>query len=437
MKLAAVVLLVAVLALVSLQLVPASIVTLDCKVCEDVVQTYHDRYRCAGEYRKYEFKFGPKQCDGPHHFCTAPDNFDQREECAAVALELRKPGETILLWETMRKFGKRYRTCTALNMCESDSEEGPTDCHRAFQDPMSDPKKVCSARCHQCMKQLYEFPLFQEICKPEGVKIEDEIVKPPQAEVPGFSDNYSSGRGSGDGSAAASLIQESQDAYLASRLETLKRTALKLKRERAHMKAKGLTSSPAAASLLQELQSMSYEGGNSKRELPQAFQREVRRHTTLVSMPPMPGSTNFLEKESKIYLRPRQQSRATGMLDNLMEAFTEEDSSSTSSPNAGEGGEGEEGVHVKIERPGDKCFQMWKELRKSRQARFYMSYKRKLVNDMNVMDVLESNGWDAHTTCKCLGKCALEKGESLDLVNVCRYTTQDDIKMKTIFPFLK
>ena len=46
------------------------------------------------------------------------------------------------------------------------------------------------------------------------------------------------------------------------------------------------------------------------------------------------------------------------------------------------------------------------------------------------MFVSNGNTWDANVACKCLGKCALQPFEDLNLIQTCRYSAQDEARME-------
>jgi hypothetical protein len=81
-----------------------------------------------------------------------------------------------------------------------------------------------------------------------------------------------------------------------------------------------------------------------------------------------------------------------------------------------------------------QCHAMWEELGNSRRARYMMSYKKYTMPELNPDDLRQSLAWDAYSVCKCLGKCPTEPGETLSLVNVCKYTRMHELQMKLAFP---
>lgn len=84
-----------------------------------------------------------------------------------------------------------------------------------------------------------------------------------------------------------------------------------------------------------------------------------------------------------------------------------------------------------------RCWSMWKELGEIRRARFFMSYKKTTMPSLNPDDMAQGLGWDAHSVCKCLQKCPMDPGETLQMANSCKYTRAHEFLMKVAFPTLQ
>ncbi len=84
-----------------------------------------------------------------------------------------------------------------------------------------------------------------------------------------------------------------------------------------------------------------------------------------------------------------------------------------------------------------RCWDMWNELGQSRRARFYMSYKKTTMAELNPDDLTQGLAWDAHSVCKCLGKCPMQPGETLQYAHSCKYTRSHEFLMKVAFPYIK
>lgn len=51
----------------------------------------------------------------------------------------------------------------------------------------------------------------------------------------------------------------------------------------------------------------------------------------------------------------------------------------------------------------------------------------------SAVDRLEGNMWDANIACKCLGRCPLDRFETLGLAEPCAYDHQQALAMEYVF----
>lgn len=155
--------------------------SLRCRVCEDVAQTWHDSYRCAGE--SLELWSGspdaPAQaCDQPRFSCEQLAG-DLAYSCRQMESEfIDDDAAARILWKSQMEFGQSYQTCVKLGRCEADPapEEGAMHpCHEAFSSEEGKNNilfpgftQSCTEECYLCGWLVREWPLFQEICTPDG-----------------------------------------------------------------------------------------------------------------------------------------------------------------------------------------------------------------------------------------------------------------------------
>jgi hypothetical protein len=72
-----------------------------------------------------------------------------------------------------------------------------------------------------------------------------------------------------------------------------------------------------------------------------------------------------------------------------------------------------------------KCMDLWREFEMSPKARFLIQYKDRFGN----------HPWNANTACKCLGRCAYNSYEAMDLLPQCQYEHNSDM-VASLFPDL-
>jgi hypothetical protein len=89
------------------------------------------------------------------------------------------------IWETMMLSNDAYKTCQELGKCSPDPEVGPSECHGAFLDKgcMMNPQcknmtEFCTEECYTCNWLVKGWPLFQEICKPDGATLPQSVPLP-------------------------------------------------------------------------------------------------------------------------------------------------------------------------------------------------------------------------------------------------------------------
>jgi hypothetical protein len=78
-----------------------------------------------------------------------------------------------------------------------------------------------------------------------------------------------------------------------------------------------------------------------------------------------------------------------------------------------------------LQSSGKDCMAMWEEFLHSPKARYLLQY----------VDALGGRPWNAHTVCKCMGKCAYNSYEALDLSTQCVYEDNAD-RAAILFPDL-
>lgn len=145
-----------------------------CKVCEDVMQVWHDHYRCAGEIAISDKL---KVCDLPSFSCeTAPSSI--KPFCLSISQQLRTNLDLMKsAWEHIFYSSNVYKTCAKLAYCEPDPskelEDKRSQCHKALKSPgckeniaCPEIEEKCSKSCAVCNFLLRDFPVFQGICMP-------------------------------------------------------------------------------------------------------------------------------------------------------------------------------------------------------------------------------------------------------------------------------
>lgn len=179
-------------------------ITWKCQLCEDVLQTYHNRYRCAGEILESvpDQDGGPPTCAQSLFSCEDLSG-ELQSDCLKLEAELAAlesmPADFLSLGKTphlpkhlgypasyaalhIREVDAAYKTCAKLKYCEEDSASNSLQpCHLTFNHPLciTDPmckdfSTKCASNCYLCTWLVREWPRFQEYCKLPSVKTEKQ-----------------------------------------------------------------------------------------------------------------------------------------------------------------------------------------------------------------------------------------------------------------------
>jgi len=145
-----------------------------CQICEDVVQTWHDRWRCAGETGNPDVV---RVCDGPVFKCEdSPDP----ASCKANIMDFRSAESAASLWKALRREGDSYAACVTLNKCPAED----TTCQTALAQPDCALQAKCAAvtscgaECYNCYRLVSEWPIYQEACLPANAVVPNELEAP-------------------------------------------------------------------------------------------------------------------------------------------------------------------------------------------------------------------------------------------------------------------
>jgi len=395
--------------------------TRTCRICEDVAQTYHDSYRCAGENVDLwgdGAMPGIPACDEAKFSCDKLTG-DVAQACESMEQEfIQDERQARILWTVQSEFGKAYDTCIQLGKCEAhpNAEAGIfTPCRQVFDSrrghfDIFHPgfTSNCTEECYLCTWLVREWPLFQEICTPEGATL-------------------------------GSSIDPDRTAMKAIQLAALERqkvaevarvTALQQAVEEHEQEQQAMTGGEDAAFLAQHQRQWQRRQGQGK---------EAHRGSRHALQPSFnPDGLLFLETSTNVESR----SRASSMARAWSKAFHRASSSSSSSPSASIKfgqviGDGDAPPQLSEDPQSDlklDCFTLWRFFSKSRKAKFFLSWKRVLGEMTTPADVERSNNWDANIACKCMGMCPLDPFEHLGLLKQCRYDDRDRTMMEYAFP---
>lgn len=147
-----------------------------CRICEDVANTYHDSYRCAGEnVDLWGLGTDPSipACDESNFHCDMLVG-DVAQACKTMEQDmLDDPRLARILWVSQMEFGKAYETCVRMEKCPQDPDEQEgifTRCRQVFDSPEGHHDILlpgfttnCTEECYLCTWLVREWPLFQEI----------------------------------------------------------------------------------------------------------------------------------------------------------------------------------------------------------------------------------------------------------------------------------
>jgi hypothetical protein len=385
-----------------------------CRICEDVAQTYHDVYQCAGNDVD---AWGPgndplfSACEQPKFACEKLTG-DLAQACQAMETELYEDDDKArTLWMAQMEFGSSYGTCVKLGRCEVDpapEEHEYTPCHQVFKSEEGKNDFLhagftsnCTEECYLCNWLVREWPLFQEICVPDGTHMANSI-DPDRTVVK---------------DTAMGKLKVLDQAKVANEAEQ----AAEEEAAAASASAADEANGDAEASFVER----GYGSNNARwqqhgADEPLGFvetgvkvssmQRAWAKHTNKAIQ-------GVLQHQSSARIVPRARN------EDLM--FSEIHDEET----AGEAGPVLSGTDLKKD-----CFTMWRYFAKSRKAKFFASWKRTIGIEVTPADVERSNMWDANVACKCLGQCGLDAFEHLGLISQCRYDDRDRLMMEFAFP---
>jgi len=362
--------------------------------------------------------------EGPVNMCTGPifdcDQAPHATECEAMRNEFITDSSNAI-WIAARREPSPFAICVQLQKCSDD--ENSKACKEALKKPECELKpeceatKVCSSICYTCYRLINEWPIFQETCKPPGANMADEVQPPPPAPLVKLTSD------------PISFVEQQgmQSNYLTYDDEQFLRIAAsgavsfnsREHAERAHRVQRAMESG-----LLSE---------NQLRMIAEAAATsDLVRHSSFLE----------LNSQTSRYVDASE-------LESDHDYDPQADSPEFSSSNIELLQDGAfKGLRARARRQPEfrggfdtsliqkTCYNMWDELRESRRARYFMTYKRTTMPELDFNDLASGYAWDAHSVCKCLKMCPMQQGESLELVQICRYNKMQDLLMRTAFPHL-
>ncbi len=309
------------------------------------------------------------------------------------------------LWRHLRVLGNVYETCVELGYCGRDPNKAAGDytpCHRALSDdwrceiePKCDAVKQCSTQCYTCNRLVREWPIFMETCKPPGANVNDE-VEVPTPQVPSAS--------------ASSFISHSQQVQQTQGFPVAPNAVTELSLEDQAFIADAASGRAVFnefnAARARRIQEAIQSGAVNPAQL-QAV-AEVAAAESITSINPDLPSV-FMELSTTVRARAASKNGAKP-------------------PPQVRGG-------VNLDDVQTLCHAKWREFSQSRRSRYFLSYKKTTMPELNPDDIIQSLGWDAHSTCKCLqAGCPMQPGETLELLGTCQYNRMHELIMKMAFP---
>ena len=437
-----------------------------CRICEDVAQTYHDRYACAGnDIDMWGASDNPliPACETPIFQCEKLTG-DIKEACQAMEFEfVDNYDQARLLWMSQMEFGQHYDTCVKLGKCESDpnpEEKEYSSCHQVFQTEHAkydilDPAFTsnCTEECYLCNWLVKEWPLFQEICTPDGTQmansidpdrdvqklsglegiqkleqakseqeaefeaLEAEAGQEQAATAEGESEEASAGEGEGEGEVAqeeeASFMQQRQQHFVRHPIARPSPSTYPHHRSASHF----MRSTPSTRRSDAQLISSVLKRSRADSVRSQASFLESSAQVKANSM------SRTWSKATHRAIHGVLQSQSSNPLN-----FVQSDYTGDFSADGAEIAPVIDGSDLKKD-----CFAMWRYFARSRKAKFFASWKRTIGIEITPADIERSNGWDANIACKCLGQCGLDAFEHLGLIKQCRYDDRDRVMMEYAF----
>mmetsp|Transcript_29567 Transcript_29567/g.51919 ORF Transcript_29567/g.51919 Transcript_29567/m.51919 type:complete len:420 (+) Transcript_29567:101-1360(+) len=354
-----------------------------CRICEDVAQTFHDRFKCMGNYMfdnsvaldEFTYSGGFKSCQSPIFQCNHIYG-GLRNRCFQMRTELI--GNDTKVWASIKQKVSPMGICITQGYCDPEDAEPPPEgnfgkrgaltdadanenlqlsCQSAF-DANVCKKDIrcplytdrCSEPCYLCTMLVMNFPKFQEACAP------------PESEMIGIA-GYK-----GNTEALPSAVHADSGGKYAEQKDLPKDT----------------------------------------------YWRPWGR----LAIDDSPNS--LLETQAKTKTKLEALSTSSSSLPSL----------SGSGSGSGSGPIGERDIPLKKRMP---CYDMYDRFTRSRKMRYFTSWKRTVVAGADAVDGMWGTMWDANIACKCMGMCPVEPGEDLALANTCRYSTLEEKAMQYVF----
>ena len=417
-----------------------------CRICEDVAQTYHDAYRCAGENVDL---WGPGNtpgfpaCDQALFTCDKLTG-DIAEACRHMEAEfIDDEAQMRVLWMSQMEFGKAYETCVKLDKCDADPQPDPedqvlTECHKVFNSPLGQHNMLhpeftvsCTEECYLCTWLVREWPMFQEICTPPGTSMKNSID--PDRETIRLEaiasinkaerlQKLRQGKVEDDDDEGVSFVQHrarqwgsAQSQPQRAARSQLSDAAIMSQRHRSynHFLAERNAATVDEASV-DEAGDVFLESGVEVRASAGGMARAWSKHTQRAIQQTLQSqAADHSAAPASVY----------GANKDLQYSLIRSDTDDTM------GGPQLGGTDLSAD-----CFSMWRYFQRSRKAKFFSSWKRRIGIEITPADVARSNLWDANIVCKCLGQCDLDPFEHLGLIKQCRYDDRDRIAMEYVFP---
>eukprot|EP00466_Bigelowiella_natans_P007802 jgi/Bigna1/131825/aug1.15_g6533 len=334
-----------------------------CRICEDVAQTWHDRYSCIGNHAKNDDyvlmaadKRGPsfRGCESPiftcnHVFGRLRDNCFDMEKILIHKHYYR-------IWDRLNRGIPPMTACMELDYCSIDDtapspagnfgsdrsmtpadEDARLSCLSAFEHPMcrKDARcplfaQRCPELCYLCTQVVMNLPIFREACSP--TKKEKKIITD----------------------------------------EDKKNT--------------GPTGSPTWFPY-----GARHELGKGK--YPAIRQEQVAQN----------DNWDFLTIDDS----PNAYIELNNTIDKKKPAAAVK----------------ENDFPVSDRKP---CWSLYEKIIRSRKMRYFLSWQREIAEADNVVDRMWGTMWDANIACKCIGECEVLPFEDLALGNTCKYTSDEE-----------
>ncbi|GAB5353564.1 hypothetical protein AAMO2058_000046400 [Amorphochlora amoebiformis] len=409
-----------------------------CRVCEDVAQTWHDQFPCAGNTMALPGRFqeGGLTCNTPIFSCNRVRG-ELQEHCHSMVTEFQNAKNSLQIWNSLVKGGNPYMTCHDLGKCEeADQGSQISKCHGAFEEELcagdiycKSFTEKCSEACYTCTWIIKSWPLFQEGCRPEGVvdPVKNDFDYIPEGPLK-YRHADSSGKYSDlpkppKGASKSFLQFESQitsnstnrrqpqtanERYPYELEEGLRAALDDIVGESGEKKA-WLSHSLHLGAVAYHLRRGYGEYSQNPPEVPENSQMFPDPNSVFLEM----ESGRWKNKKGRRHKHRRRRKEAQQVMSKRVDSkvIAEYDKLA----------------------PAATCYAMWGRLWRSRKGRYFSSWKRDVSATYDLEDGLHGMAWDANTACKCMGKCSIQPNEDLQLIDACSYSIEDEARMRYLF----